>query len=164
MKIFALENDRLGYQIPIQSSLAPFPMYIHAFISVVVSIWAIAALVRAITHSTLTKHSAIPSREEVKRKTSLQRFLEKFKGCRAIMIINITSIMMVMCTAIHIARTRTTIDPQNVSFCQISVALNLGLPTVMAATNPLIVIWFNQELRNRVKCSCWKCDSRTNQN
>ena len=160
-KIVALRDEEKSLDITGLTYLLALPMYVHAFISVLVSVWAIASLASAIKQSKLINNTVLPPTDGSKQKTPLQRILKKFKGCRAIMIINFTSLVMVIFTIVLLLRTRNAqiLPDYRIDFCHVTYAVNLVIPTLMAATNPLILVWFNEDLRARVGC----CKKRTNE-
>ena len=76
------------------------------------------------------------------------------------MIINFTSLVMVIFTIVLLLRRRNAkiLLDYRIDFCHVFYAVHLVIPTLMAATNPLILVWFNEDLRARVGC----CKKRTN--
>ncbi|KAL5253678.1 hypothetical protein ACHWQZ_G013449 [Mnemiopsis leidyi] len=150
-----LPGGSVGWRVLSQTILSFVIMYIHALISILVSVWAIMNLLRAIKHSKLTKNSVF-SKEGDKR-NFLQETLRKFKSCKAIIIINLAYVVMVVGTVIAIVQMPDgdTVhgDQHSVQNCRVSYALNIFLPSIMAATNPLILIGFNEEVQARFSCS-----------
>ena len=127
------------------------PMYIHAIIAAVVTIWAVVALARTIQQSKVTKTSG--DRNVGIRKTAIRKIMEKFKGCGAIVIMNLTSLIMVISLVIYLLQTykggRNKFTSNQISFCHSAYLVNMVLPTTIAATNPVILIMFNEELKKK---------------
>ena len=153
-----LGNGKERLRLSARTLMAAFLMYFHAFISVIVSIWAIVSLAIAIKLSKLTKNNATSSRNdpEHKHKTAFQKILTKFKSCRAIIMVNFTSMMMVISAATMVVRSQATqIGPENVGHCRIAYTVNVIVPSIMSATNPFILVWNNEDLRARLMlCNC----------
>ena len=200
IKVNDLGNGKERIQLSVRTLMAAFLMYFHAFISVVVSIWAIASLAIAIRLSKVTKNinNATSNRNEPELKLKLaafQKILKKFKSCRAIIMVNFTSMMMVISAATMVARSQviTQIGPENVGHCRVAYTCqtlsgplpqsgspareargaaaaaaphisnvklgrnvrqaytaNVIVPSIMSATNPLILVWYNEDLRARL--------------
>ena len=138
----------------ILSRISFLPMYFHAIIAVVVSIWAVIALAKTIRESKVTKNTRNPS--SVAQKTSaFQRVMIKFKGCGAIIIMNLANIILIvslvsLVTTVRFSRLKYSPDDETIDYCHFVYAVQLILPTLIAATNPLILMKFNLDLRKRV--------------
>ena len=155
IKVIDLGNGKERIRLSVRTIMAAFLMYFHAFISVVVSIWAIASLAIAIKLSKVTKHvnNATSNLNEPKHKPkgAFQKILTKFKSCRAIIMVNFTSMMMVISAATMVARSQATqIGPENVGHCRVAYTVNVIVPSIMSATNPFILVWYNEDLRARL--------------
>ena len=93
-KEFDLGEDGKSYQIYRLSKLAVLPMAVQALLTVVVSVWAIAALAVTIKQSRLVSNKTHSS--DAKKESFLKKIHDKFKGCGAIVMINTTSLAMII--------------------------------------------------------------------
>ena len=150
LKVFDLGEDKKGYQIYQVSKLAVLPMGVNALLTVVVSVWAIAALAVTIKQSRIVSNKTLPV--ETKRVSSLKNIHEKFKGCGAIALINTTSLAMMLAIMALAARTSdsSVFEADNVTFCQSSYTVSVLVPSLIAATNPLILILFNDDVKKKI--------------
>ena len=150
LKVFDLGEDKKGYQIYQVSKLAVLPMGVNALLTVVVSVWAIAALAVTIKQSRIVSNKTLPL--EAKRVSSLKNIHEKFKGCGAIALINTTSLAMMLAIMALAARTSdsSVFEADNVTFCQSSYTVSVLVPSLIAATNPLILILFNDDVKKKI--------------
>ena len=143
------------------TELSAAPMYLHAVIAVIVTIWAVVALARAIQQSKVTKMSGDQSSGE--QTSAFQRIREKFKGCTAIIIINLTSLVMVVNMIIYAVqnhlKTKYGDGDGRISLCHSAYTVNMIIPSLIAATNPVILIKFNEDLGRRV--AFWRNDGRS---
>jgi hypothetical protein len=146
-----LDNGRTAYRIHRFSKIATFPILLHAWVTVAVSVWAIFALARAIQQRQLTKVSSSDATPDENNNdpTALKR---KFRGCEAIVIINFTSLVMVISLVAHIMNQdgNIALELDHIDFCSTSYIVHVILPSIIAASNPLILMKFNQDLRCRV--------------
>ena len=138
--------------------LSILPMYIHAIIATLVSIWAIVALAKTIKQSTVNKN--ISDQDSAVQGTAFQRIKQKFKGCGAIFVINLTSLLTTISTISYLSKiNRFRLPDGRITFCYSTYVVNFLLPSLVAATNPLILMKFNLELRKRAMF--WKKSSRS---
>ena len=144
-------DDESGGRIKatLLARLAMHPMYVHAVIATIVSIWAVLALARTIQQSTVNKNSGVQNPGI--RETAFQKIRTKFKGCGAIVVINLTSMITTISLLAYIYQVkRQVFDDGRISFCHSTYVVNFILPSLIAATNPLILMKFNLELRKIV--------------
>ena len=160
---FDLGVGRKGYQIHGLSKLAILPMALHALLAVCVSLWAIVALTVTIKQSRHFSNKTQPLELEKsgsKGVLSFKKIKEKFKGCGAIVMINTTSLAMVIAVLSLTVRVETSpvFEDDNVPFCQSSYIVSVVITSVIAASNPLILILFNNDVMKRV--AFWRGRSR----
>ena len=156
LKVFDLGENKKGYQVYQITKFAVLPMGVNALLTVVVSVWAIAALAVTIKQSRIVSNKTPP--EEAKRISSLKKINEKFKGCGAIALINTTSLAMMLAIMTLAARSSdsSVFEADNVTFCQSSYSVNVVVPSVIAATNPLILILFNDDVKKKIAFYFWR--------
>ena len=150
LKVFDLGENKKGYQVYQITKFAVLPMGVNALLTVVVSVWAIAALAVTIKQSRIVTNKTLPI--EAERVSFLKTIHEKFKGCGAIALINTTSLAMMLAIMTLAARSSdsSVFEADNVTFCQSSYSVNVVVPSVIAATNPLILILFNDDVKKKI--------------
>jgi hypothetical protein len=143
------EDGIVSLQPGTLSQLSVVPMHLHAGIAAIVTIWAFVALTLTIKRSKVAKNCDPNSNQQ---KTTVRYILKKFKGCGAIIIMNLTSLIMSIFLLIHtVKRIKSELGSRRIDFCHSAYAVNMALPTLIAATNPVILMRFNKPLRDRVK-------------
>ena len=135
------------------SRLSYIPMYFHAVIAVLVSIWAAVALARTIQESKVTKSCGMSNCGT--HRTPFQKAMNKFRGCGAIVIMNLTNVLLMvslisLILTVKFADVKYAIGDGRIGFCQSIYVVQFVFPTIIASTNPLVLIKFNLELRRRV--------------
>ena len=72
------------------------------------------------------------------------------------MVINLTSLVMVFSFLRHalLQADNDVFKIDEIDFCYSAYAVNIILPSLMAATNPLILVMFNADLKRRI--TFWK--------
>ena len=143
------------------SRLSHIPMYFHAVIAVIVSIWAAVALARTIKENKVTKSCGMSNCRT--QKTPFQKAMNKFRGCGAIVIMNLTNICLMvslisLILTVKYADVKYAVGDGRIGFCQSIYVVQFVFPTIIAATNPLVLMKFNLELRRRVVF--WKRSSQ----
>ena len=155
VRFIDLPDGSIGWRVSARTIFAFVIMYVHALISILVSIWAIANLVKAIKQSKLTKNTVVSEEGDRKNeRNTLRKTLKKFKSCQAIVLINLTYVAMVVGAVITIAQMPDGANGhyESVLNCRASYGINIVLPSIMAATNPIILIRFNEDIRARFTC------------
>ena len=148
-------------QATLLARIAMHPMYVHAVIATIVSNWGVVALARTIQQSTVNKNSGVENPSI--RETAFHKIRTKFKGCGAIVVINLTSMMTVISLLAYIYKVKRRVFADGrIGFCHSTYVVNFFLPSLIAATNPLILMKFNLELRKRAMF--WKKSSRSQPN
>ena len=158
LKEVSNEGGNSRIQPTVLALLSILPMYVHAIIATLVSIWAIVALAKTIKQSTVNKNTS--DQESAVQRTAFERIKHKFKGCRAIFVINLTSLLTTISTISYLSKiNRFRLPDGRITFCHSTYVVNFLMPSLIAATNPLILMKFNLELRNRAMF--WKKSSRS---
>ena len=107
-----------------------------------------------IKQSRILSNKTQPS--EAEKVSFLKKIHDKFKGCGAIVMINTTSLAMTIAFLSLVIRLGISpvFDVDNVTFCESSYIVSVIMTSVIAATNPLILIFFNDDIKKII--TFWK--------
>ena len=129
------------------------PFFVHGFIAAVVSLASIAVLYKVIRKRRRVNHDNLSKFPHSRRKF-INMKLSQLKGCRSIWVMNFTTLLSTV-LIFSLLLTGELYDKAISGFqlCMPSYAVHFTIPSFIGASNPIILIWFNKELRSKLTLS-----------